>query len=193
MFIRNRNRTGFVCGLIALFLITLVAAQEKTDPSILIKTSISIDTDKLARQKPAIVSITIENVSGRDIDLTSSSFELLRIADEAVARNFSVNGDSYWSPFDISTGTPLKLIVDPKMLKKGVVEGRLPQPVLHLGKDEAKTFRIELSKLLWNGSILSDWPHENLFDVVPTGRYWLVFEISSNGDHKSNRVEVTVE
>ena len=78
--------------------------------------------------------------------------------------------DSYWSPLDISTGEPLKLVAEPKMLKKGVIVGRVTKGVLHLSKGEVKTFRVGLGKLLWNNSGLNDWPHQRLFDIVERGQ-----------------------
>ena len=94
------------------------------------------------------------------------------------------------------SGNPVKLeIVDPDMLKKGIVVGRVPKEKLRLGTGEVRTYKVELTKLYWNDSILSDWPENDLFDVVPKGRYWLEFTVSSKEigkQVKSNRVEVKV-
>ena len=157
--------------------------------------SIKVDPARIVRGRPVSVEISIENVSRLDINLEAvCSFDLLKIADESIARNFSVIGDSYWSPFDISSGTPLKLhIIEPEMLKKGIVVGRAPKDKLHLSIGEGKTFKVELTKLLWNASVLSGWPKADLFDVVPKGRYWLVLRIRGDEEIKSNKVEVSVE
>ena len=92
-------------------------------------------------------------------------------------------GDSYWSPLDISSSESLKLPVN----------GHVPKLPLHLKRDEVKGLRFDLAKLLWNASMLSTWPHENLFDVVPKGSYWLVFKVFANRITTSNKVDVLVE
>ena len=184
-----------VCGLLALAFQGSSFAQKSADPSQLIKASVTVDSDTLARQKPGVVTITLANIAGREIDIKSiCSFELLSLGKEAVARDHSVFGDSYWSPVDITTGTPLSLnIIDPHMQRKGVVVGRVPEAVLHFAKDETKTFKTDLTKLLWNASMGNDWPRWNLFDVVPKGSYTLLFAIQSGGHVKSNEVRVSVE
>jgi hypothetical protein len=181
-----------ICCLVVLSFTNFAVGQKNSaNPAAqLIQCSITVDHPKIERKRPTLVSITVENISGRDIDLkTNASFKLLKNYPVAIARNFSVWSDSYWSPLDISTGKPLKLIANPEMLKKGVLEGRVPEAVLHFTKGEVKTFRVELDKLLWNNSRLNDWPRENLFDIVEKGKYWLVLELTV----QSNKVEVTIE
>jgi len=192
---KKQYRIAAVCGLLALVFQGSSFAQKSADPSQLIKASVTVDSDTLARQKPGVVTITIANIAGREIHIKSiCSFELLSLGKEAVSRNHSVFGDSYWSPINIATGTPLSLnVIDPKMLKKGVVVGRVPEAVLHFAKDETKTFKSDLTKLLWNASMGSDWPRWNLFEVVPKGSYTLLFAIQSGGHVKSNKVKVSVE
>jgi hypothetical protein len=155
-----------------------------------------MEANKIARGQPIPVEITIENPSGTDVDLDANySFNLLKIADDSIARNFGRYGDSYWSPLDIISGNPLKLqIIEPDMLKKGIVVGRVPKEKLRLGIGEVRTYKVELTKLYWNASISSTWPTEELFDVVLKGRYWLEFTMRADkvGQVKSNRVEVTV-
>lgn len=196
---RTSQLISALCQTVLLFTGSVVS-QVKTEgvSEQPIKCSIKIDAEKIVRGRPLPVEITIENVSGSELDLdTVYSFELLKIADESVARKFAVRGDSYWSPFDIVSGNPLGLkIIDPDMQKKGVVVGRVPEDKLRLGIGEVRTYKVELTKLYWNDSILSGWPADVLFDVVPKGRYWL--ELRVRGDMKikkevkSNRVEVTV-
>ncbi len=194
MLVRRFYRIAFIC-IVAMTLAGLSPAQKTAGPSQLVKPSLTIDSDTLSRQKPIIVTVTIENISGRKIDLKSiCSFELLSLSKEAAARNRSVFGDSYWSPVNISTGTPLQLnIIEPEMLKKGVVVGQVPEAILHFAKDETKTFHVDLTKVLWNAHTGNDWPRWNLFEVVPKGSYSLRFEIESGGHVKSNEVNVFVE
>jgi hypothetical protein len=194
MIVNHLYRVAVFCAVV-LTLATASSAQKAADPSQLIKLSVVLDGDTLSRQRLAVATVTVENISGRDIDLKSiCSFELLSMRKEAVARNHSVFGDSYWSPVNVSTGEPLQLnIIDPKLLKKGVVVGRVPEAVLRFAKDEIKTYNLNLTKLLWNASMGNDWPRWNLFDVVPKGTYSLFFEIESGGHVKSNEVKVSVE
>jgi hypothetical protein len=200
MVIKKRICTAAACGLLALAFESLSFGQKNADPSYLlsqlIKTSVAIDTDTLTPKKPYIVTVTIENISGREIDLKSiCSFELLSLDKEAVARVHSVAGDSYWSPVNITTATPLRLdIIEPEMLKKGVVVGRVPDDVLHFALGEARTFKADLVRLFWNASMRNDWPRWNLFEVVPKGAYALRFSIESRGGHvNSNEVMTFVE
>lgn len=190
------NYRAVITGLVLLTFQGLVVAQTSPSSSQLIKASITIDYETLAQQKPAIATITIENISGREIDLKPiGSLELLSMSREAQARRYPIRGDSYWSPIDISTGTPLKLeIIDPELQKKGVVVGRVPRVSLKFEKDEIKTFNVDLTKTLWNDSILSTWPNESLFEVVPKGSYSLHFRLN-NGDSRvrSNEVKVLVQ
>ena len=150
----------------------------------LLKYSITIDSASINPKHPAIVSVTVENVSGGELDLKAVyMFELLTVSDQAIARDFSALGDSYWSPLDISSGESLKLPVN----------GRVPKVPLFLKRDEVKSFRFDLAKLVWNATTRSIWPHENLFDIVPKGNYWLVFKGSGNRETTSNKIEVVVE
>ena len=157
-------------------------------------------------------------MSGQDINLEAfGALKLLRIADESIARDFTVRGDSYWSPLDLSRGTTMELVVNPRMLKKGIIVGKVPNNTLQMKKDEVKILRFEMANLFWNDTIWGDWPHKTIFEIVPKGHYWLVFELDLSGkgvllakpEHrrepegwvrvidtntiKSNRVEITVE
>lgn len=185
-----------VFGLVLLAFEGLAVAQKRAEPIPLIKASITIDSDTLARTKAGIVTITLENRSGQEIDLKSTcSFQLNRVTKEAVARKHSVVGDSYWGPVNISDGTPLALkIIDPEMQKKGIVVGQVPKPPLHFAKDEIKTFKVDLTKLYWNATMSSIWPKQPLFEVVPTGSYSLQFRMEKRGSNiESNEVNVSVE
>src|SRR5215510_716254 len=100
---------------------------QKTADQSQLKVSVAIESDKLSRQRPVRVTITIENLSDQQLEIKSiCAFELLSTRTEAVARKHEVFGDSYWSPVNLSTGTPKNLtITDPKLQKKGVIVGRV--------------------------------------------------------------------
>ena len=49
----------------------------------LLKVSLALDAGILSRQKPAVATVTVENISGRSIDLKSiCSFKMLRMDQE---------------------------------------------------------------------------------------------------------------
>lgn len=106
-----------------------------------------------------------------------------------------MRGDSYWSPVNIVKGTPLGLkIIDPELEKKGVIVGKVPTTSLHFAINETKTFKIDLTKMGWNDSILSGWPAGTGFEVVPAGMYSLRFEIGKRGRRtRSNEVQITLQ
>lgn len=194
MFYRRHHRIAVVYLLLPLVFQGTSIAQEYADPSQVIKPSLAVEFDTLVRQKPGIVKVKVQNISGRELDVKAiCSFELLRLAEEAVARKHSVFGDSYWAPVKIIAGKLSLNILDTKMLKKGVVVGRVPEEVLHFTTGETKSFNIDLTKLFWNASMGNDWPRWNLFETVPGGQYSLAFALESGGRVKSNEVTVSVE
>jgi hypothetical protein len=150
----------------------------------------------LTRHKPALVTITIENISGGELELSSSgSFDLTNQSKESRTRKFDVVGDRYWGPVNISTGTPRKLtIIDPEKQKQGVIVGQAMEDSIHFAKDETKTFTVDLTKLLWSDAMHSMWPDQELFKVVPNGSYSLSLRRRSKGVNvESNAVEVSVK
>lgn len=184
-----------ISGLVLMTFQGLVMAQENTNPPQSIRASIAIDSATLERHKPAIVTITIENISDREIDLNlTSSFKLLNMSKEARARKSAVVGDTYWSPVNIVTGTPLGLrIVEPEKLEKGVVVGSVPRDSLRFEKNEIRMFKVDLTKVFWNDGILGGWPSESLFEVVPKGSYSLHLEMRGDSRVTSNELNVWVK
>lgn len=192
--------TKYATPIVVIFFVMLVgltafsSTRQNTAALPPIKTQISIESDKLTPQKPALVTIAIQNLSEEKIELRAlASFELLRNSEEAIARDFAVRGDSYWSPFDLITGKPKLLVTNPEMLKKGIVEGRVIPATMELEGKGTKTMKVNLTELFWNASISSTWPYEDLFKAVPKGPYWLVFELENKGHIKSNRVDIVIE
>ena len=173
------------------------AAQTKTaDAPAQIKTSIAIDSATLSPDKSAIVTITLENTSGQELEISSiCSFDLRNLSKESVSRKRVIVGDRYWSPLNITNGTPTQLnIIDPEKLKQGIVVGRVPEVTLKFAKDETKTFKVDLTKTLWNDSMYSVWPEEDLFKIVPKGSYALSLSLSKKGANlESNEVLVSVK
>ena len=185
------------CGLVLLVVQALAPAQQKNpDAPPPIKTSITIDSTTLSKDKPVVVTITVENLSGREFDLTSScSFELKNLSKESVTRKYEVVGDRYWGPVNIATGTRKELtIVDPEKQKQGITVGRVPQESIHFAKDETKTFKVDLAQLLWNDAMSNIFPEETLFEVVRKGSYALSFRCGNRvGNVGSNAIDVSVK
>ena len=194
---RDITRLAVTCSLVLFAFQGLAEAQLKSpDMTPQVKASITLDFSTFAQDKPAIVTITVENISGKELELSSrSAFDLRSLKKESVERKRVIVGDSYWSPVEISTGRTVELeIIDAKKLKKGVVVGRVPYVTLRFAKDETKTFKVDLTKTFWNDSLYSMFPHETIFKVVPKGSYSLRFELKHRGVNvESNEVKVSVE
>jgi len=169
-------------------------AQEQAQP-VPLKISVAIESDQLSRPKPALVTITIENLSSQALDIKSiASFRLSSTRKEAMARRHEVFGDSYWSPVNLSAGTPKQLdIMDPELEKKGVIVGRVPEETLHFESREVKKFSIDPTKTLWNAEMGNDWPRWNLYEAVPKGVYLLEFKLSGPTSIRSNTITVTIK
>ena len=166
-----------IASVLAVVSLHTVSLAQKQAPDSRLKVSIAIASAQLTRHKPAPVTITIENLSDQEFDFKSmGSFELLSTRSDAIARNHTRFGDSYWSPVNIATGTPNN-----------------PDETLHFGGKEVKTFTLDPTKTLWNASMGSDWPRWNLFEKVPKGAYSLEFTIDSAASVKSNALTVTIE
>jgi hypothetical protein len=191
-------RFAVTCCLVVLAFHGLAIAQKKSvdAPAPQIKTSIAIESATLARDQSAIVTLTIQNLSGKELDLKAiGSFDLKNLSKESATRKHPVVGDRYWGPANISTSKPTELkIIDPEKQKQGIVVGQVPRVSLQFATDETKTFKVDLTKLFWNDAMSSIWPEEPLFKVVPKGTYALSFGMSLQGVHlESNEVEVSLK
>jgi hypothetical protein len=142
--------------------------------------SLSAETTRLASGAGAPVKVRLENPSDVAVELSVLyGFRMNKATEEAARRDYEVLGDSYWSPVDLATGGPLKLVaVEPKLSRKGVTVGRPPRGRVGLGPKESKEFALDLTRLHWKASALSSWPDRNLFDAVPAGDYMLFFQFN---------------
>ena len=193
----NTNlRLSVTCSLILLAFQALAPAQQKPpDAPPPIKTSITIDSTTLSKDKPVNVTISVENISGQDFDLTSScSFDLKNLSKESLTRKHEVVGDRYYGPVNLSTGKPKELtIIDREKQKQGITVGRVPTESIHFAKDETKTFKVDLAQLLWNDIMSSMWPNETFFKVVRKGAYALSLRCGNRGVYAdSNAIDVSV-
>jgi len=184
-----------VVSILTTLLLQAAAFAQKEPPPPQLKISVAIESDQWSRSKPALVTITIENLSSQAVDIESiGSFRLSSTRKDAIARRHEVFGDSFWSPVNVASGTPLQLrIMDPELEKKGVIVGSVPKETLHFESREVKKFSIDPTKTLWNAEMGNDWPRWNLFDSVRKGVYSLEFRLSGAGSLTSNAITVTIK
>lgn len=163
-----------------------------------IKCSITVENDSWHSGKPAYVLIQLENISGKDIKLWASYYFILNTAtEEAASRHYQARGDAYWSPAGVVTNQgQLEMVAHDlsEALPPGRTTGHFPNETVSLRKGESRQIKADLTQLLWQERILSVWPNENLFGLVPKGKYWLSLEMGVNKQKmNSNRVEVRIE
>jgi hypothetical protein len=191
------QRFSLTSSLILLAFQVLATAQSKsTYAPPQIKISIASDSAILTRGKPALVTVTIENISGAELELSSSgSFHLASMSKKARARNHQVFGDRYWSPVNLTDSAPVEIkIIDEEKLKEELAAGRAPKVSIQLAKCETKTLTVDLTKFLWNASMSSTWPTEPLFKFVPKGSNALSLSVRNREVNvESNPVEVAVK
>jgi len=140
------------------------------EPSNGLRCSIDTTETRWSKGNPVLVSVTVENASGSKVDLRTIPA-------------FTLNESQYWCPVDI----------------RGE-EHTLPanaRSIISLEKGASMNTRIDISKLGWDRGISSIWPAQNLFSLVPPGRYSLRLDIEvvNGGGSKwihSNQVELTI-
>jgi hypothetical protein len=69
---------------------------------------------------------------------------------------------------------------------------------IFLSPGQRQTFEVDLSKLKWERSVASLWPHRDLFELVPPGTYELILCLELHTGETSikiysNRVEVSLQ
>jgi len=139
--------------------------------------TIKAETRQWSEGNPIMVEVTLKNISETPLDLAGTwAFELKSIKTESPAAR-------YWCPVEMSDATSLKLPAD----------GKVPKNLLHLDTGESKTFKFDLSILLWDRIISSRWPSKKLFETAPKGRYELVWRIDIAPGSRPTSNKVTVE
>lgn len=204
----TRYRRMVCFSFLILFSCLPLCLQAQTEPKEFvagsIQSSIVVEKETWQRDKPTFVTVKVTNISDHAVNLLGIySFELTTVGD-AYAMRRGVTATAYWSPVNISSGTPLELKTESEWLKKGIVVGKVPRGAIHLEPKETKAIKFELSQLHWNKSISSTWPYEPLFEVVPKGSYDLSFDIETDtrkgaddiprvSHVASNSVRITIE
>ena len=123
------------------------------EPANGLRCSIIVETTHWSNGDPAIVSVTVENISEGKIDLRT-------------VPAFTLNDMQYWCPVNIAGDDR--------------DDHRLPansRSNISLEKGAQIYSRIDISMLGWDQGISSIWPWENLYSIVPTGKYMLRLDI----------------
>jgi len=165
-----------------------------------IRCSITAEDGHWSNDKPALVTIRLENLAEKDISLWSAyTFYLTKMTRNATSRIGL--GDSYYSSAGmIKKHGRVELVPnDPKhtiVIKRtrSRIVSRFANEEIHLRKGEVKLIKIDLRPFLWADSMHSGSPTSHLFDVIPSGKYYLQFEIRPDKKVKltSNQIEVQV-
>jgi hypothetical protein len=134
-----------------------------------LRCALAVANPRWQKGAPAVVTVTLENRSGRKIEVTSiPAFQL----------------DNYWCPVDLrKDGRPL---------------GANERCALALASGASLTARYDLSELGWDNTVSSAWPADSLYTLVSEGKYRLHLDIELTGGKEpkhveSNAVEVHIE
>ena len=145
-----------------LFTSTCVATKFSTvEDSQYFNCDLEARSSQWSKGSPAIVSLSIENTSLKPKKFMVSSF-------------FEMGAMQYWAPVKLED-------VSEHIHANTYYE-------LFLKAEQKKTFEIDLSKLKWERSISSIWPHLNLFDLVAPVEYKLIFYVYIESDGISKRI-----
>ena len=126
-----------------------------------LKCDLETKSSQWSKGSPAIVNLSIENTSSKPKKFMISSF-------------FEIGEMQYWGPVKLSA-----------------VSEHLPANThyeLCLKAEQKKMFEIDLSKIKWERSISSIWPHLNLFDLIAPGKYKLIFYLNIESADISKRI-----
>jgi hypothetical protein len=171
-------------GILALLLLSLVfilgcqtkhesntqdSSKRWGEPSNGIRCSIATERTIWSNGEPAMISITVENISESKVDLKTIPA-------------FTLNDMQYWCPVDIA-GDDHDLLANARSN-------------ISLEKGSQINSMIDISKLKWDLGISSIWPSKDLYSIVPTGKYKLRLDIEVVDGSESQWIrsnEVSVE
>ena len=120
------------------------------EPSNGVRCSITVESKHWSNGGPAIVFVTVENVSEDKVDLKTIPA-------------FTLNEMQYWCPVNIA-GDDYSLPANARSnisLEKGAQINSV----------------IDISKLGWDLGNSSIWPSRNLYSIVPAGKYRLCLDV----------------
>ena len=162
----------FGCLILLLYYPLEIHSQSKPkDVAGTIQCSIKTETATWFPGRGFSVTVRIKNIADGPVDIVGHySFTLTRVEGPALA---------YWSPVNISDGTPVELKA-----------GKVPENALHLELHETKAIELDVTKLFWDRNVSSVWPNRTLFEVVPKGNYDLIFDVETDKGENSNNMSV---
>ncbi len=154
-------------------------------PSLGLRSSISVIKANLTKGEPFVVSLTIENVSGAKIDMkATSAFHLWSPSKTSV--DWTLAG-GYWCPVNPSERDPDKpqgsIIASPSRLI--------------LEKGASLSTIMNLTRHGWEEVTSSWWPVRDFDAVVGSGKYRLRLDIQTGSGEapqwiRSNEIDVTI-
>jgi hypothetical protein len=160
MVIKNISKNCLTVGILSLILILGCQSKHESDtqelsinwgePSNGIRCAIIVEKPFWANGEPVMVSVIIENISEGKVSLKTIPA-------------FMLNEMQYWCPVDI-VGEDHRLPANARS-------------VISLEKGAQINSRIDISKLGWDRGISSIWPSQDLYSLVPTGKYKLCLNI----------------
>jgi hypothetical protein len=165
MVIKNISKISLTVGILSLILLSwglILGCQSKHEPdnqessinwgepSNGLKCSIIAEKTFWANSEPVMVSVIVENISEGKVSLRTIPA-------------FTLNEMQYWCPVDI-VGEDHNLPANARS-------------IISLEKGAQINSRIDISKLGWDRGISSIWPSQNLYSLVPTGKYKLRLNI----------------
>jgi len=139
------------------------------EPSNGLRCSITTKTTHWHNGEPVIVSVKVENVSEGKVDLKTIPA-------------FTLNEMQYWCPVNI--------VNEDHGLSANA------RSTISLEKGTQINSNIDISKLGWDRGISSIWPSQNLYSIVPIGKYKLRLDIEVVDGSESQWIrsnEVSVE
>ncbi len=162
--------------------------QYKASPAL--KCTVQVDNARISKGAPAMLHISLENLTSGSVRVTGLSVNLVRTQASQVVLGGIAQGQ-YYAPIDIDQKSALKPVHDSK--------GRwtLPKQRVTIAPGQHLEFQIDAAELNWEGVTSSVLPFSNLFGVVPDGAYSEYItagvEVESNSRRtESNRIDIEV-
>jgi hypothetical protein len=131
-------------------------------------------SSKWTKGASALVSVSIESTSLEPKAISVSTFfELGGV------------GMQFWAPFKLAAGNKSEHLPANTRYKISLEPG------------QCQSYEVDLSKLKWERSISSIWPHLGLFELAQPGEYILGFNVEIESDKPrtrviSNRVDILI-
>lgn len=122
--------------------------------------SIRAESVLIRKSRPFFVTLTLENQTDKEFDLTDKPTLRLERAGQSENEKQTL-GSNFWSWISFLSNLP----ADSPVRRRGTLLG-----------GEKISIRLNLSELKWGKSILSGYPSKTVFRSIPSGRYELFLE-----------------